>query len=179
MLKSIPLVLLALITLAGCAEKNVVAEAKILTFQNLSTETADYVGQRVTVSGAVVHVCRSGGKRMFITGESPEPRFKITAGEAIGAFDMALEGSNVTVTGLVEEQRVDEVFLNEWEAELEAEEKPEVAHKGGGSSTAEEVEDHHESVKDQISNMRKKLAESDKEYLSFYSLDCDSFIENK
>jgi len=60
------------------------------------------VGKEVEIQGMVVHVCRHGGKKMFIIGEDPEMRVKITASDKVNEFKPELEGSTVTVKGIIE-----------------------------------------------------------------------------
>lgn len=131
---------------------------------------ADYVGSEVSMIGTVEHVCRHGGKRMFIMGDNPENRLKITAGESIGAFDRTLEGSDVRVTGVVQEQKVDEAYIESREAELSAEGESGEDHEAG-----EHGDDDHERSARQLAQLRSRMAESDTGTVSFYSLECRSF----
>jgi hypothetical protein len=63
---------------------------------------AQNVGKEVEISGMVVHVCKHGGKKMFIVGDDPEKRVKITASEKVSVFEPELEGSVVLVQGVIE-----------------------------------------------------------------------------
>jgi len=179
MLKKLSITILAALMIASCGKKEATENLPQLTVAQLTADAGEYVGKKVSVSGTVVHVCEHGGKRMFIIGDQPEPRFKITAGTSVGGFDLTLEGSNVQVSGVVQEQKVDAAFLDNWETELNEEHKPEVGHEGHGHSAAGEVDDHHEHAKQQISNLRNRLAESGKDAISFYNLECESFKELK
>jgi hypothetical protein len=170
---------ITILLLVSCATEKTDQLQEQLDVATITEDAVDYVGKTVSLTGTVVHVCKHGGKRMFIIGEDPEKRFKITAGPDVGTFDIALEGSDVLVTGLLEEQRVDEAYLDNWESELAADSKPEVAHEGMEHGEEEGKEEHTQESNKQIENMRKKLAESGKEYLSFYSLKCESFKEIK
>ncbi len=173
MLKKLSVALLAVLFIASCAKTGAVKDVPKLTVAGITADAADYVDKVVSVTGNVAHVCHHSGKRLFLTGEDVESRFKVVAGESIEKFDIALEGSDITITGLIREQRVDKAFLDEWEADVSEEAKPEVGHEGDHDASA--LEDHHESSLDKIKVMRKKLAESEKEYLAFYSLECQSF----
>jgi hypothetical protein len=150
-----------------------------LTLAELATNTSAYVGQTVAVTGTVDHVCKHGGKRLFLIDATPDHRFKVTAGDAVGAFDVALEGSDARVVGLVAEQRVDEAYLDAWEAES-GDHKPEVAHEGHqdtqGTESAE-ADHSEESTQQQIESMRRQLVESGEDHLSFYSLECQAVEE--
>jgi hypothetical protein len=69
------------------------------TFQDYAENN---VGKEVEIKGMVIHVCRHGGKKMFIIGENPDMRVKITASDKVGEFKPDLEGSTVAVKGIVE-----------------------------------------------------------------------------
>jgi hypothetical protein len=68
-------------------------------FQDYASEN---VGKEIEIQGMVVHVCRHGGKKMFIVGEDPEMRVKIDASEEVSVFDPELEGSTVFVKGIIQ-----------------------------------------------------------------------------
>jgi hypothetical protein len=170
--------LVALLACGGQAPQETAAEADTaqetteVTLPSLLADTSQYVGTEIAVRGTVDHVCKHGGKRLFIMGEDPKDRFKVTAGDAVGAFDVVLEGSDLVVKGVVQEQRIDDAYLDNWEAELGAQEKPEAAHEG--LHDGEHEDEQQESLR-QIANMRTQLAESGKDHLSFYSLECSSY----
>ena len=84
-------------------------------------------------------------------------------------------------TGIIEEMRVDEDYLKEWEEEVKsgAEEKEGKGHgNGDGNHESGEEEDHSEEHEDldieaeleQIARMRQRVEDSEKGYLSFYSI---------
>lgn len=145
-----------------------------LTPDTLIQDVSKYVGSRVQVSGIVDHVCHHSGKRMFLkeTAESTD-RFKIVTTAKIEKFEIELEGKTVNVAGMINEQKVDKAFLYNWEKEIKGE-QPEISHSGH-EHDEDKVDTHHEPALEQIAALRKKLAESDKKYLSFYSLACTSF----
>ena len=126
-----------------------------------------------------MHVCKHGGKRIFVG----EERIKVLASDKVGSFDTALEGSDVHVEGILREERVDEAYLLEWEGELEGSgevQEKEVAHKGEpGHENAEETEDPNAAAKDRIAGFRQQIAESDKDYVSLYTVEVLSVDEKK
>lgn len=77
-------------------------KAGVLTPEKFQDTAGELVGTEVEVQGMVVHVCKHGGKKMFLIGENPDVRIKITASEKVSAFKSELEGSTVYVKGLVE-----------------------------------------------------------------------------
>lgn len=138
-----------------------------------------FVDRNVVIEGTAVHVCKHGGKRMFIIGTDPENRIQVKAGDAIASFDETLEGSDVVINGVVEELRIDEAYLTQWENELKAD-NPESdlkIHRG------EEGHEHDEgdatAEYEQIDNYRAQLAEQDVDHLSFYSIIASEYKEKK
>jgi len=82
----------------------IAADSKVIAvtpekFQDFASEN---VGKQVEIQGMVVHVCRHGGKKLFIVGEDPEMRVKITASEKVSVFEPELEGSTIKVQGIIE-----------------------------------------------------------------------------
>lgn len=141
-----------------------------ITFDEFKTNPENYVDKLVKVDGTCIHTCKHGGKKMHIVGEDPDFSIKVTASETVAMFDKALEGSRLSVEGIVKAQIVNEDYLNNWEAELKKD--IETQEETGG----EVNEEHHESL-GQIENMRKELKESGKEQISYYSIECKSFEE--
>ncbi len=68
-------------------------------FATLVSDPADFVGKNISVEGKVVHVCTHSGKKLFITGEDPDIRLYIQAGEEMPKFPMELLGSEIVVEG--------------------------------------------------------------------------------
>jgi len=184
MLKRSFVIALSLTTLISCGggagEEPVVeepiaeapAQPQVVEIAALIGSTADYVGKEISVTGTVNHVCKHGGKKLFMMGDDPEGRFKVTAGESVGAFELELEGSTITVTGIVEEEIINEATICALEGGSSAEEAEEAAHEEGADETTEE---HHAGEGEQAAHLRQMLTESGEDELSFYSLDCSSF----
>ncbi len=154
-----------------------------LSVTEITENAENLIEKEVSIIGTVDHVCKHGGKKLFIFDENdPKKRFKITAGKEVGAFKMELEGSDILVKGVIKETRVDEAYLDNWEAKIMAE-KHEVAHEGHSHNEGEEEEHHKQEEIDaalkKIKNFRDKIAKSKKGYLSFFSMECNSFNEIK
>jgi hypothetical protein len=88
-------------------EEIVSAEPQVIALADFKTKAGSLVGQEVVLEGTVIHVCKHGGKKMFITADDPDVRIKITVDDETAAFDPELEGSNVKVLGIVEEIEVE------------------------------------------------------------------------
>ena len=182
---------MVLLAFAACKNqgKQVAEEPAVLeiSIDELLDQPVEFVGKEVMFTGLADHVCKHGGKRMFVLGETPSNRLRINAGESISKFDVELEGSTVQVTGTFTELVIDETYLNQWEEELQSGEKmagDKKVHTGEGSSATsthgssfgEEVDEGtHTEEMGQIERYRNQLKESGQEKLSFYSLSCREF----
>lgn len=133
---------------------------------DLVADTAEFVGKEISVSGTVDHVCKHGGKRLFIMAEDPKIRFKVEAGDSIGAFDATLAGSEITVQGVVKAQIIDDATLDAREAELKGEEH---------SDEHGEADVHLEKEHKNIESLREQVSETEDGCISFYSLDCTTY----
>jgi len=147
----------------------------VLTVAEFDNNAGDFVNKKVQISGTVDRTCKHSGKRMFIVDGESKGRVKIEASNNISSFDAELEGSDVLVQGLVNETRVDEAYLNEWENEILMEmDSDHKIHDGKHVDEEDEI-DKYAADMEKIENIRKKIAKSGEDYLSFYSIECLSF----
>jgi hypothetical protein len=170
-------------------------EIALLNVANFNTEAGNHVGKQVQIKGIVNHTCKHGGKRMFIVNEGSDVSVKIEAGETISSFNAELEGSEVLVTGYVNELIIDEAYLKEWEMEIseemnkpaeeekenedtehtgEKEHSGDGEHSSGGLGEKADMGEHTANL-EKIENYRKQISESGKDHLSFYSVECTSY----
>lgn len=146
----------------------------VLTFSSLADSLAK---RKVIIEGTVLHTCKHGGKRMFLVDGTDSVRVEITAGPDITKFDESLVGSRVRVWGTLNEERVDEKYLNEWENEVK---NPKEDHEVGIHSGAQGHE--NQDAKDKLENiasLRADLKASGKDHLSFFSIEAWKYIELK
>lgn len=148
-----------------------------LSVDEFLADPAEYVGKEVTMRGLVVHVCKHGGKRMFIVGENQDDRLQIKAGDEVAAFPLEAEGSIVEINGIVDELRIDEAYLENWENELKADNPESEMKIHRGEEGHEHGEGDIQAEWNQIANYREQLVELGQEHLSFYSVICNSFVE--
>lgn len=164
-------------------KKVVIDEVVALSLMDFDSLVEGLAGRKISISGTVDHVCKHGGQKMFIVDETTDARVKITPNEDIAAFNTNLIGETVEVMGIVEELRIDDEYLTEWEEEVkqgDQEEEGEKKHIGNGEGNHDSAnnEDHDEANEDiemqeeleQIAKMKKRVEESEKGYLSFYSI---------
>jgi len=120
MLRNLLLIIMASVIVWSCGgqqtasqeqvvEEEVVTkvEPKAVTLANFKASAETMVGKEIILEGTVIHVCKHGGQKMFITADDPDIRIKITPGEDMAAFDVELEGSDVKVIGVVEEMEAE------------------------------------------------------------------------
>lgn len=167
------LILLALITMvfacknaenSEAANEDVqteeVVETPMVDLKDFNASAASYVDKEIKTSGIVDHVCRHGGKRLLLV--SDEADLHIDSDER---FDEDLNGSEIEVTGIVREFRVDEAYC------LKMEEENLNAHNSG------ELDDEQfEHKKEQLAFYRDSMKVAGVDHLSFYSMD---FVELK
>ncbi len=191
MKKVLPLLLIAFIFVA-CGNQKAKEETtensapKTETVEFIETDVVDFlmntdqlIGKNIRIKGTVAHVCKHGGKRLFLMHPDTEDRVKVTAGDDIPAFKPEMEGSDIAVIGVVEELRVTPEYLDNWQAEVEAgmAESEKKIHTGEDGHEEHEGDAEHEL--EQIANYRTMLAESGKDHLSFYSVACTQVEEMK
>ena len=115
MLRNLLLIIMASVIVWSCGnqqttnQEQVVEEEVVTKVEPKTVALADFkdqaetlVGKEVILEGTVIHVCKHGGQKMFITADDPDIRIKITPGEEMAAFETELEGSDVKVVGVVE-----------------------------------------------------------------------------
>jgi len=165
----------------AASEEEVVLIEEIVpvSLSDFDVKAEELVGKQVMLIGTVDHVCKHGGQRMFVIETGSEGRIKVTPDENIAAFKTDLEGQNVKLIGIVEEQRIDEDYLKEWEEEVMAgvdmgDDKGEGSHLGGDTEKGGSDADMEEEM-EKINNLRQEIAESEKGYLAFYSVLCTEY----
>ena len=147
--------------------------AATVTVANLLDNPDEYIDKLVRISGTVTHVCKHGGKKLFIFDEDPDKTLRITVGEKLSEFDVTLEGDEVLFEGTFRQLIMDEAYVDQLEEDMkqvEQAEGEEHSHAEGeehveGEELAEgEVLGEHEHEGDEmenIQNLRDKIAESE------------------
>jgi hypothetical protein len=144
----------------------------------------------IKITGTVSHVCRHSGKKLFLYGQDPNNTIKINAGGEFSGFDVALEGSEVEITGkVIEDSRIDEQYLNDWEKEIKTavdDGSIKVCTEDGKALTGQgkktDIKADSTAVVDpyaDVKEMRKKLTESGKTFIAIYAIDCLTLKEIK
>lgn len=186
------LVLLSMILLLACSqEKNKVEEKEnnneliamtVADFQNIDESYTDKV---VEITGTVNHVCKHGGKKMFII-DDDNHKVKLMATENVPVFDVAYEGTKVTIVGKVAMEKLDEAYLVEWEKEIGESEDCAVETEMKTGEAAHEHEgdghDHSDQANKQlakIKEMREEMNTNGKGYIPVFTVECNEVNTQK
>ncbi len=138
----------------------------ILDFEK---KAKDYVEKEVVIEGLVSHVCKEGGKKMFlIDTKNDSVSIKITSTET---FDQGIVGSNVVVNGIVKELRIDEAYLASWEKEI----KDEMAANDGKKKLCDTEANQFAP----INELREEIKKSGSDHISYYSMEVKKYVVKK
>lgn len=138
----------------------VVDEVPMVKIGEFDSVAANYVDKTIKVKGIVDHVCRHGGKRLFLVDDDGDLHV-----ESEERFNDSIMGHEVTVTGIVREFRVDEAYC------MQQEEDNIKSHSEGQTN-----KEQFEQKKQHIAEYRDSMKTAGVDHLSFYSLE---FIELK
>lgn len=175
-MKQLLSIALIAVVLTACGQKQEAdqAEVKIQTVSQLLESPEQYIDKEVTLEGTVTHVCKHGGRRLHLTDLEPNVKIRIEAPEDMPAFARELEGSDIVVTAILRETRIDKADLDEWEAEVrEGMERENHDHATpSASAEGEENEGHVEPQGlEAVNAKRAELEASGKPYLSQWFAD--------
>ena len=155
------------------------ANSGALEIDNLLADAESLAGQEVTVEGVCTHICKHGGRKIFLMGSDDTQTIRVEGG-SVGKFDQKCVNSIVRVTGTLKEQRVDEAYLQNWESRLKA--KAAEKHGEGEAACSTEKKARGETANTpeaRIADFRAKIADrkakTGKDYLSFYFLEASSY----
>jgi hypothetical protein len=130
-------------------------EIATLQLESFDTEAGKYVDKEVRIQGIVDHVCKHGGKKLFVVNDFGDVH--VTSEDR---FDDALVGEEVIVKGIVREFRVDEAYC------LKMEEDNIQSHSEGKTD-----EDQFKAKMEHLQEYRDEMATNNVDHLSFYSLE--------
>ena len=175
----------SMLTISSCnSNKNKTEEVAnaTLSVDELLEKAESLTDSTVTIEGLCTHTCSHGAKKLFLMGSDDTKTLRFEASEAIGAFSKDCVNAMVSLTGKVQEERIDEAYLLKWEEGL----KDKTAEKhgeeeGGGCDTEKKAQNEAaaSSEAERIANFRTRIAEekakTGKAYLSFYYIVADSY----
>ena len=137
--------------------------------------------QEVTIEGVCTHACKHGATKIFLMGSDDTKTIRVEAGTKIGSFKPETVNNLVRITGKLVEQRIDEAYLTEWEAQVKAQtaEKHGTTEQGCASEQKARGEAPANSIEERITNFRQRIADRQakegKNYLSFYYIEGDTY----
>lgn len=150
------------------------------TLEVLNKDASQFLGKTITFSGKTVHVCGHSGMKMFFEIPGSKSTFEVKSTEKLGKFSRRCNNHNVKVVGVVEESRIDEAFLKDWEKQVKAKtaEQHGTEDEGCESEKAAKQEKGNSTV-ERIADFRKRIAKRNKKegknYLSFYHVTALSY----
>ena len=170
---------------SGKKQAQTTEEVAAMNIDEVMEKAADLVEQTVVIEGVCTHTCSHGAKKMFLVGSDDSKTLRIEAGE-LGAFDTKVVNNVVTVKGIIKEERIDEAYLQDWEARLKAqtEEKHGDGDGEGGCDTEKNARgETANTTEGRIADFRAKIAAekeaTGKEYLAFYHVVANSYEINE
>lgn len=141
MIKKLLFVAVAITLLASCNTQNK-EEVTVVTAAEFATVAENLIDQTVTIEGTVLHVCKHGGKKMFIS----DNKIKVIASELIASFDAELEGSDVMIKGIIREEAVPVLAKDEQKLHADSKVTEEAPVKAGDTEKAEMTEAETEAA---------------------------------
>ena len=150
-----------------------------LEIDSLLANAENLAEKEVTIEGVCTHTCKHGAKKIFLMGSDDTQVIRVEAG-TLGAFDPKCVNSIVRDTGTLKEQRIDEAYLQNWEAQLKAQAAEKHGTGEAGCDTEKKARGETANTPEaRIADFRAKIADrkasSGKEYLSFYFMEANSY----
>ena len=154
-----------------------------MSIDDVMAKAPELIDQTVVIEGVCTHTCSHGAKKMFLVGSDDSKTLRIEAGE-LGAFDTKVVNQVVTVKGTLKEERIDEAYLQDWEARVKADTDEHHGDGEGGCDTEKNARgETANTTEGRIADFRAKIAAekeaTGKEYLSFYHVVAESYEINE
>ena len=106
-------------TTQSATSQSQMSQSQILEVDDILARADSLTGKTFTTEALCTHICAHGGGKIFLMGSDDTQVIRVEAG-TLGAFDPKCVNSIVRVTGTLKEQRIDEAYLQNWEAQLKA-----------------------------------------------------------
>jgi hypothetical protein len=130
-----------------------------------------YAGQKIILRGFVTDVCRRKGCWALLHDSDPDATGPIRVqqdedGDTFKAFLPELQGKTIQVTGDVKQTKIDNAYLDQWEANVRA-----AQEKNAPPGTVDSKKDAaYQAALKQIAGLRERVAKSPHGSLSSYSV---------
>ena len=150
-----------------------------MTVDELLTKAESLADKQVEFQGVCTHTCQHGATKMFLMGSDDTKTIRVEACK-LGSFDTKCVNSMVKVTGVLKEQRIDEAYLQNWEAALKAANTQTHGNSEAGCDSEKLARgETADTPEGRIADFRTKIAQrkaaTGKDYLSFYYVDAISY----
>lgn len=158
---------------------NAPQEVGVYQIDDVLADGDNLIGQEVEVEGVCTHICKHGGRKIFLMGSDDNNTIRIESGD-LGAFDQKCVNSLVRVKGKLVESRIDEAYLKAWEERELAKTAEKHGEGEAGCSTEKKARgETGNSALERIEGFRNRIAaekdKSGKDYLSFYHINAESY----
>lgn len=182
------LILSAALAAASCGNRNAAAtqqsaaaaeQPAVMEVDRLLADAETLAGQEVVFEGVCTHACKHGATKIFLMGSDDRQIIRVEAA-GLGAFDRRCVNSVVRVTGTLREQRIDEGYLQRWEAQLADGAGEQHGTGEAGCDTEKRARRESASTPEaRIADFRARIAAREaacgKAYLSFYYVDATAY----
>lgn len=149
--------------------------AAALEVDQVLADPDSLVGDTIEIEGICTHICKHGGGKIFLMGSDDTKTLRVEAGESIGSFPQETVNSIVRVTGVLVEDRIDEDYLAQWEAQIADQAKEAQGEGGCAADMKANAEAEANTVRERIANFRTRIAErterEGKAYVSLYHME--------
>lgn len=152
---------LAIVACKNTQKKETVTEIspvqKAVDVNGLLSKAEQQINDTIVLKGIVTHTCSHSGRRCFIADSTGKLTIRVEADGNIQAFNKELVNSEIVVTGILQEQRLSQEYIDNWEKELAKEE-----------ADGEKDEAHCNSEKNSILQMREWMKNNNKDFYAIY-----------
>lgn len=131
--------------------------SNILDVNGLLSVAEQQINDTIMLKGIVKHTCSHSGRRCFIADSTGKLTIRVEAGGNIQAFNKELVNSEIIVTGVLQEQRLSQEYIDNWEKKVAEEE-----------AKGEKDSDHCNSEKNNIQQMRDWMKSHEKDFYAIY-----------
>lgn len=131
----------------------------ILTIDQLMETAETNIGKQICFRGTVNHVCAHSGKRCILKNAEGNLSIRVEASGKLDGFNREIAGSDLIVTGILREKRLDTEYINKWESDVK--EKADAENEG----------EHCSSEMTNIKEMREWMKKNNKDYYAIYFVD--------
>ncbi len=144
---------------SGSSEEATKQKTDVIDVAQVLDKAESTIDKEVVFKGWVSHVCKHSGRRCFLKSEDGTVSIRVEADGKINGFNKELTGNQLKVEGIMKVKKLNEQYLDEWQAKVEAAQKEEDVEEGGEHCSAE---------MNNIKEMRDWMKKNSKDYYPIY-----------